>query len=604
MKNKKWLIATVCMLLVSALILAGCMYAIAEQGEPSKPYDMGEAVSLVPEDAPTAQTEMEAKFAVYNHVLEVGEENTLVLFSREQAQEQWAKRQNGEAFTLTYDEIVFLINDSLRMYRTYDAIHLTNAQLYGISETILGENDRVVHMDGKIATEDRTSEMDVTVHQYVSDTVGIQCNNGDFSWMSYEGEQAAYEKMMYDVMQIATYRMVMLDSRMRQVRVNSVPCSGLWGSINSYEIGGVEIFEGHWQNGFPAPAVFDCWAMLLTEESIADEESYRDGLRAYFSGGLSVTESDAVIEYPPMLLFGFWQSTIQRVDSPTEFANLLYQCETLFPTVEVEEEEPVWELKASYLQVDGDARLSVFRSEGTAATDSVGLLNQQELALLTEYIGDTQEVMELYRTAEVSYTTEEIGNVFVELNLGNGTSLLLAPYWIGNEMAHTVACIRPTADTYKDLTFYPCLPAAFYQWLLLYEPVLNLDHKITNAYKAPALEGVPTIMLSDDGTGFVLPSVNGDVIQPVEYTLSDGRLVLYAMDASGREIFRQVYNRIYVELESPSPDENGVHYLGGTVFVYSAVESTCRGAYAFPDGTEFYQWAWGETFELPDKVCR
>jgi hypothetical protein len=254
--------------------------------------------------------------------------------------------------------------------------------------------------------------------------------------------------------------------------------------------------------------------------------------------------------------------------------------------------------------VDEDGRINVFSSVGAAATDSMGLLNQQELALLTEYIGDPQAVLELYESSEISYTTKEIGNVFVELNLGNGTSLLLAPYWIGNEIEHTVACIVPTADTYKDLTFRPCLPAAFYQWLLIYDPVLNLDKKITNTYKAAELEGFPTIMLSDDGTGFVLPSVNGDIIQPVEYTFSHNKLVLYAMDASGREIFRQVYNRIFVDSEIPSPDENGVHYLGGNVFVYSAEESVCEGVYAFPDGTEFYQWAWGETFELPDKVCR
>ena len=45
MKNKTWLIVTVCMLLASAVILTGCMVAIAQQEEPSKPYEMGEAVS-------------------------------------------------------------------------------------------------------------------------------------------------------------------------------------------------------------------------------------------------------------------------------------------------------------------------------------------------------------------------------------------------------------------------------------------------------------------------------------------------------------------------------------------------------------------------------
>ena len=36
-------------------------------------------------------------------------------FSEEQAEEQWAKRENGEDFRLTYDEILFLINDSARL---------------------------------------------------------------------------------------------------------------------------------------------------------------------------------------------------------------------------------------------------------------------------------------------------------------------------------------------------------------------------------------------------------------------------------------------------------------------------------------------------------
>ena len=573
MKNKTWLIVTVCMLLASAVILTGCMVAIAQQEEPSKPYEMGEAVSLVPEDAPTAQTELEAKFAVYNHVAEVGNEKILFLFSHEQAEEQWQKRQNGEDFRLTYDEILFLINDSLQLYRTCDEIHLTDALKNGIFSTEMSCNDCVIYH-----------------------------NKEDVSGMTYRGEQEAYEQMLYDVTRIATYRIAMLDSRMRQIQVATVPCSGLWGSINSYYIGEKKLFEGHWQQGFPAPGLFDFWAMVLVEEPITDEEAYLNGLRAYLSGGMSLVGSGTVETYPPMLFFGFWKYAIQKVESPTEFGNYWQQCDTLFPTVQVEEEAPVWELKASYLQVDENARLCVFRSEGTAATDSVGHLNQQELALLTEYIGDPQAVLELYQNTEISYTTKEIGNVFVELNLGNGTSLLLAPYWKGNEMAHTVACIVPTADIYKDLTFRPCLPAAFYQWLLIYEPILNLDKKITNTYKASELGGFPTIMLSDDGTGFVLPSVNGDVIQPVEYTLRDGRLELYAEDGTGRVIFRQVYNRIFVDSEIPSPDENGVHYLGGSVFVYSAEESMCEGAYAFPDGTKFYQWAWGETFDLPDEM--
>ena len=204
MKNKTWLIVTVCMLLASAVILTGCMVAIAQQEEPSKPYEMGEAVSLVPEDAPTAQTELEAKFAVYNHVAEVGNEKILFLFSHEQAEEQWQKRQNGEDFRLTYDEILFLINDSLQLYRTYDEIHLTDALKNGIFSTEMSCNDCVIYH-----------------------------NKEDVSGMTYRGEQEAYEQMLYDVTRIAPYRIAMLDSRMRQIDMVSVPCSGMYGSINT-----------------------------------------------------------------------------------------------------------------------------------------------------------------------------------------------------------------------------------------------------------------------------------------------------------------------------------------------------------------------------------
>ena len=386
MKNKKWLIATVCMLLASSVILAGCMYAIAQQEEPSKPYEMGEAVSLVPEDAPTAQTEMEAKFAVYNHVLEVGEEKTLVLFSDEQATEQWAKRENGEDFRLTYDEILFLINDSLQLYRTYDEIRLTNSLKYGIFVTEMSGNDHVIDSDGR--------------HFYARDSLGLNGNTGEISDLSYEEEQKAYEQMLMDVVTIATYRIAMLDSRMRQVDMVSVPYSGRHGSHNVYSIGGQEIFEGPWLPGFPAPVTFTFWAMLLTEEPVADEEAYRDGLRAYFSGGLSQTDSDAVIEYPPLLLFGFSRSIIQRMDSHPD-SIMPVQSDLLFPSAQAEEEAPEWELKGSYLEPTA-CEVYTFAGEGIWRGTKLHSFDETATATYKELMGDLQAVVDRDQTAEVS----------------------------------------------------------------------------------------------------------------------------------------------------------------------------------------------------------
>ena len=558
MKNKKWLIATVCMLLASSVILAGCMYAIAQQEEPSKPYEMGEAVSLVPEDAPTAQTEMEAKFAVYNHVLEVGEEKTLVLFSDEQATEQWAKRENGEDFRLTYDEIIFLINDSLRLYNTYDEIYLTDALKNGIFVTEMSGNDHVVNPDGS--------------HFYLMDWVGLVGNKGETYDLTYDGEQAAYEKMLHDVMQIATYRVAMLDSRMRQIHVTSVPNSGLNGSFNSYSVGGKLLAEGQFPAGFPDYRAFACWAMLPVDEPVADENAYLDGFRFYFSCGLSETESESVENYPPMLLFGFEQSEIRRLDSLTEFVNYWQRSERLFPSAEMEEEGTAWELKGSYLEPTA-CEVYTFAGEGIWRGTKLHSFDETPTATYKELMGDLQAVVDRYQTAEVSYTAAEIGNRFFELKLGNGSSVLIPEKSLETEGEYGVACITKTANTYENLSFRPCLKQAFYLWTMhsVWPAALQVSDM---TYRALELEYEPGFGLSIDGTGYLHAANFISHVQPIEYILEDGRLVLYSLDENGEEYFRAVF----------FSEDYG--------FVYSAEESTGEGMYAFPDGTVFYQVVW------------
>lgn len=538
MKNKTWLIVTVCMLLASAVILTGCMYAIAQQEEPSKPYEMGEAVSLVPEDAPTPQAEMEAKFAVYNHAAEVGEEQVLHLFSASQAEEQWTKRQNGEDFRLTYDEIIFLINDSLRLYNTYDEIYLTDALKNGILITSMSQNHHIIHS-----------------------------NRGVCSGLSYEEEQKAYEQMMMDVATIATYRIAMLDSRMRQIGVTSVPYSGWYGSHNVYSIGGQEIYEGQWLPGFPAPTSFACWAMLLTEEPITDEDAYRDGLRAYFSGGLSQTESDAVAEYPPMLLFGFWKYAIQKVNSPAAFKNIVGRCETLFPTAELEEAKPVWELEASCLKPGESARLYAINTDKMVRMSQIGSFDEAAHWTYEQLMGDLQAVIDRYQEADVSYTPEELGGQFLEVYLGNGTSIIISDGSTSAEYGFACIVQTQTDGAYEELSFRPCLPRELLQWIHMRT---FRDANGIVYFHAFDLGTMPTLMLRGDGTGYVHGAMHMSYTHGVRYTLEEDRLVLYVLDENGTEIFRQVY------------------YHQGYAYVYSAEESMCEGVYDFPDGTVFY----------------
>ena len=68
---------------------------------------------------------LQQKFSVYQTEAERDGKRTLTLFTREQTERLLAVRENGERTPLSYDEILFLINDSIRLYERCDEIVLT-----------------------------------------------------------------------------------------------------------------------------------------------------------------------------------------------------------------------------------------------------------------------------------------------------------------------------------------------------------------------------------------------------------------------------------------------------------------------------------------------
>jgi hypothetical protein len=188
-------------------------------------------------------------------------------------------------------------------------------------------------------------------------------------------------------------------------------------------------------------------------------------------------------------------------------------------------------------------------------------------------MGDLQAVVDRYQTAEVSYTTAEIGNRFFELKLGNGSSVLIPEKSLETEGEYGVACITKTANTYENLSFRPCLNQAFCLWIMHSFPLKDIQVSET-MYVAVESDLQPSFGLSIDGTGYLHAAIFISHVQPIEYILEDGRLVLYSLDENGEEYFRAVF----------FSEDYG--------FVYSAEESTGEGMYAFPDGTVFYQAVW------------
>lgn len=129
MKNsKKIIIIAASLVIASVLILLGCMHFLAEPPEETKGYNPDEmSLPSVIEETPTAQSALQKKFGAYGRE-ETGENGEKIyrLFTEEQIAESLSLREKGERRSLTYEEIAFIVNDSIRMYFEYDKIIVTD----------------------------------------------------------------------------------------------------------------------------------------------------------------------------------------------------------------------------------------------------------------------------------------------------------------------------------------------------------------------------------------------------------------------------------------------------------------------------------------------
>ena len=80
---------------------------------------------LTPEHAvapPTAQELLQKKFDAYNSVTEENGKRVVTIFSEEQVADIRARREKGEWFWLSSEEMLFLINDTVKLFDTYDTV--------------------------------------------------------------------------------------------------------------------------------------------------------------------------------------------------------------------------------------------------------------------------------------------------------------------------------------------------------------------------------------------------------------------------------------------------------------------------------------------------
>ncbi len=131
-KEFKFLTTVVSILIVSMLILAGCMQVLSQNDSEPKDYDMDIVSQTVaestPEDItkepPVAQNDMQKKFSDMSEISEDGKAITVI--SEEYLKDYWRSNYEKEVIhSLTTEEVYFIIQDSIRIYEEYDEVVLT-----------------------------------------------------------------------------------------------------------------------------------------------------------------------------------------------------------------------------------------------------------------------------------------------------------------------------------------------------------------------------------------------------------------------------------------------------------------------------------------------
>ncbi len=131
-RNVKFFMTVTALLLLSAVILTGCMYVIAADNGATKPYDLNvqeenSGSGGIVEDAPISQDSLQAKFEAMYHISE--DDKTITVISEDYLNNYWQSAPE-EIKSLTTEEVYFIVQDSFRIYEEYDEVMLPDCALY------------------------------------------------------------------------------------------------------------------------------------------------------------------------------------------------------------------------------------------------------------------------------------------------------------------------------------------------------------------------------------------------------------------------------------------------------------------------------------------
>lgn len=221
MKNTKIIIIAASLVLAAALALCGCMYLIGEPPEETQRYDNDEmSVPSVIEETPTAQSEMQKKFGAYGkEATGINGEKVFYLFTEEQIEESLQMRKDGIRQPLTFDEISFIINDTVRLYFEYDKIvmpdfgnHTTGVEINFYHSSIIGRTFNSIEEMHQFLMEHHNSYESCECEQTVEYTT-VATYHGDFSeYEDFDSAFSAYNDMVSQIEMMISERLRILDT--------------------------------------------------------------------------------------------------------------------------------------------------------------------------------------------------------------------------------------------------------------------------------------------------------------------------------------------------------------------------------------------------------
>lgn len=327
-RNMKFFAIVLSLLLLSSVILAGCMYAIAADNGEVKPYDRdgqkenGDSPggNIVEGEAPFAQTELQKKFGAYLHK----DGNTVTVFSEEQYSGLKDVRESDKRIPLTYEEILYLVNDSINLYFTYEEIRLTNSN-----------RDNVVPL-----LSDRSENARIITPAYKDAS----------AYETYDEAITAYQQMLADIYEIIFYRIYMHDA-------------GFEGVFHHYHSGQDLIFGRRYHTSpISSAAQVEHYQMLAIDNAAFSGIENEEKLVGEYKTLLEwkrICEMDVLIDYaqyPYLNSAVLYTSILNAVGQPMEYKFYIAGPKDgwpsqIYPTAELEDMMPhrefIYEVSAS-----------------------------------------------------------------------------------------------------------------------------------------------------------------------------------------------------------------------------------------------------------------